>query len=222
MKINSDSWNNILGNYFIEKWYRDLNSFVEKEYQNKTIFPKKEDIFRAFELCSFEDCRVVILGQDPYFNIGQANGLAFSVNSGIVLPPSLKNIYQEIENDLDIKMSNNGDLTYLAKQGVLLLNTVLTVECGKPKSHADMGWEKLTDLVIKKLSFLKENVVFILWGNDAIKKEKLIENRDKHLIIKGVHPSPLSAYRGFFGSKPFSKTNAYLQNTNQKIINWKN
>lgn len=222
MKINSDGWNNILSNCYNENWYIKLCNFIEDEYKNKIIYPKYNDIFKAFELCSFEDCKVVIIGQDPYFNHNQANGLAFSVNKGVVLPPSLKNIYKEIEDDLNVQMVSNGDLSYLANQGVLLLNTILTVEDGKPKSHQNVGWEKLTDLVITKISELKTNVVFILWGIDAINKVNIIKNKDKHLILTSSHPSPLSSYRGFFKSKPFSKTNEYLRKTNQKEIKWTN
>jgi len=200
--------------------YQKLVTYVAGEYKNNRVYPSAEDIFTALILTSFSEVKVVILGQDPYHNEGQAHGLAFSVNKGIVLPPSLKNIYKEIESDLGIsKNMNNGDLTPWAQQGVLLLNTVLTVEAHTPGSHKNKGWEMLTDAVIKKVSEEKEHVVFILWGAQAQKKEILIDS-SRHLILTAAHPSPLSSYRGFFGSKPFSATNKYLQRYGKEPIQW--
>lgn len=176
-------------------------------------------IFNAFNLCPFDKVKVVILGQDPYHEIGQAHGLAFSVPEGIALPPSLQNIYKEIESDLNIKVEKNGDLTRWAKQGVLLLNSTLTVEQHRAASHQNFGWEIFTDNVINILSKEKEHLVFILWGSFAIKKSSLID-KAKHLVLTSVHPSPLSAYRGFFGNRHFSKTNNYLSANNIEPINW--
>ena len=218
ISINND-WDKILINEFSKEYFTNLMEKVNNDYKNKKIFPKYTDLFNAFKLCSFKNTKVVILGQDPYYRKGQANGLAFSVNKGIKLPPSLKNIYKEMEDDLGIK-NVNGDLTKLAKQGVLLLNTTLTVESGKPLSHSKYGWQTFTDAVIKLISDKNKHVVFILWGRNAISKENLIDTK-KHLVIKSPHPSPLSAHNGFFRSKPFSKTNGYLVKYYKKTINWK-
>ena len=189
-----------------------------KNYNN--IFPPKKQIFRALELTPFENIKVVILGQDPYHGEGEANGLAFSVNKGIKLPPSLRNIYKELESDLGVKPPIQGDLTSWAKQGVLLLNSVLTVEKDKPGSHRNIGWEEYTDTIIKEISDKKENIVFILWGKYAQSKKDLIDER-KHLVISSPHPSPFSARKGFFGSKPFSTTNTYLKSKGKKEIDWR-
>ncbi len=189
------------------------------EYEVKTIFPPKDYIFNALKLTSFKDTKVVIVGQDPYHGKGEAHGLSFSVQKGIKIPPSLQNIYKELENDLGIPPKDNGDLTGWAKQGVLLLNAVLTVEKDKAASHRNLGWEPLTDYIIKLLNKKGEPVVFILWGNFAKEKAKLITNPN-HYIITSPHPSPFSAYSGFFGSKPFSKTNNYLKTKNIKPIDW--
>lgn len=185
-----------------------------------TIYPPKELIFRALELTPFENIKVVILGQDPYHGEGEANGLAFSVNKGVKLPPSLRNIYEELKSDMGIKIPNHGDLTSWAKQGVLLLNSVLTVEKDKPASHRNIGWEEYTDSIIKKISDKKENIVFILWGKYAQSKKDFIDER-KYLVISSPHPSPFSANKGFFGSKPFSKTNTYLKSKGKKEIDWR-
>lgn len=201
-------------------YFYNLENFVEKERKEKVVFPKKEDVFKAFELTPFENVKCVIVGQDPYYNINQANGLAFSVNKGIKLPPSLVNIYKEAHDDVGIDMPNHGDLSSWAKEGVFLLNTILTVEEGKPLSHKNKGWEKFTLKVLKTLNEDDEPKVFILWGKEAIGLKKIIDN-PKHLIIESPHPSPLSSYRGFFGSKPFSKTNEFLMKNNRKTINWK-
>lgn len=201
-------------------YFYNLENFVEKERKEKVVFPKKEDVFKAFELTPFENVKCVIVGQDPYYNINQANGLAFSVNKGIKLPPSLVNIYKEAHDDVGIDIPNHGDLSSWAKEGVFLLNTILTVEEGKPLSHKNKGWEKFTLKVLKTLNEDDEPKVFILWGKEAIGLKKIIDN-PKHLIIESPHPSPLSSYRGFFGSKPFSKTNEFLMKNNRKTINWK-
>ncbi len=192
---------------------------ILNEYNKKEIFPPKDYIFNALKLTSFKDTRVVIVGQDPYHGVGEAMGLSFSVNKGIKIPPSLQNIYKELQSDLGIPPKEDGDLTNWAKNGVLLLNAVLTVEKDKPASHRNLGWEPLTDYIIKVLNMKEESVVFILWGNFAKEKAKYITN-PKHYIITSPHPSPLSAYSGFFGSKPFSKTNDFLIKNNQKPINW--
>jgi uracil-DNA glycosylase len=203
--INKE-WDRLLSDEFNKGYFQDIISYLTKEYLNNNIFPKKENIFKAFNLTSFEEIKVVIIGQDPYHGFNQANGLAFSTQE-LKLPPSLKNIYKELKSDLGI-IKVDGDLSDWAKQGVFLLNTILTVEKGKPLSHSKLGWEIFTDQVIKLISTKKEKVIFVLWGNNAIKKETLIDS--KHIIIKSVHPSPFSANKGFFGSKPFSKINSHL------------
>ncbi len=209
------SWANELSAEFDKDYFFILQSFVENEYKNKTVFPEKSNIFRAFELTPIDNVSVVILGQDPYHGTGQANGLCFSVNDGVALPPSLKNIFKELKSDLNIDKTN-GDLSTWATNGILLLNSVLTVEQNNPASHANMGWELFTDAVIKTLS-KRKNIVYILWGSHAIKKAKSIDDKN-NLIIKSPHPSPLSSYRGFFGSRPFSKTNEYLINLGKKPV----
>ena len=193
---------------------------VLKLYDKEEIFPPKDYIFNALKLTSFKDTKVVIMGQDPYHGIGEAHGLSFSVQKGIKLPPSLKNIYKELYDDLGIEPSEYGDLTKWAKEGVLLLNSVLTVKKDTPASHKNIGWEPLTDYIIKKLNTKKEPVVFILWGNFAKSKKKFITN-PIHLIIESAHPSPFSANHGFFGSKPFSKTNIFLEKNKIQPIDWK-
>jgi uracil-DNA glycosylase len=203
------SWAAKLKTEFEQPYFVDLISFVKNEYNSKEIFPLGKNIFNAFEHCHYDNVKVVLIGQDPYHGPGQAHGLSFSVQEGVNYPPSLRNIYKEIESDIGVKSTTKGDLTPWADQGVLLLNAVLTVESGKAGSHANKGWEKFTDAVIKTISDDKENVVFILWGAYAQKKGSVIDTA-KHLIIKSAHPSPLSAYNGFFGSKPFSKVNEYL------------
>ena len=192
---------------------------IEDEYNKKTIFPPKDLIFNALKLTPYSNVKVVIVGQDPYHGVGEAHGLSFSVQDGVKLPPSLQNIYKELKDDLGIPPSTKGDLTKWAKEGVLLLNAVLTVEKDKAASHRGKGWELLTDYIIKLLNQKEEPIVFILWGNFAKEKAKYITNH-KHLIIKSAHPSPLSAYNGFFGSKPFSKTNDFLKKNNLKEIDW--
>ena len=216
------SWKNILNNELEQKYFLELSKKVDQFYREDQvqIFPKKKEVFRAFDLCPFEKVKVVILGQDPYPTKGYANGLSFSVNDDIYpFPKSLNNIFKEIHNDIGISFPENGDLTRWAEQGVLLLNTVLTVEEGSPDSHKGIGWEKLTNGVIELLSDQKQELVFMLWGAKATAKTSLI-NEDKHMVLSSVHPSPLSAYRGFFGCKHFSKANDYLNENNLSVINW--
>ena len=219
VKIES-SWKKVLQKEFGEEYFSKLVEFVKSEYKKTTVYPSAKFIFNAFELTPFDKVEVVILGQDPYHGVNQANGLAFSVNDGVVMPPSLVNIYKEIESDLGKKTINkNGNLENWAKQGVLMLNATLTVRAHMAGSHQNKGWERFTDAVIKTLSDQKENLVFILWGGYAQKKGSVIDE-SKHLVIKSAHPSPLSAYNGFFGSKPFSQTNAYLIFNDKKPIDW--
>lgn len=213
------SWKNLLHREFAKDYFRKLIDFVKSEYKSDTIFPPGKDIFRAFDLTSVDDVKVVILGQDPYHTPGVANGLAFSVHSDNKLPPSLRNIYKELQSDLGVDSPENGDLSKWAKQGVLLLNSTLTVRKSDAGSHQGKGWEDFTDEVIKALSEIKENLVFILWGAYAQKKGSVIDEK-KHLVIKSAHPSPFSADRGFFGSKPFSRANEYLKNNGLGPINW--
>lgn len=200
-------------------YFYNLEKFILEERKTKTIFPKEEDVFNAFKLTPFENVKCVIVGQDPYYNINQANGLAFSVNKGIKLPPSLVNIYKEAHDDIGIDIPNHGDLSSWAKEGVFLLNTILTVEEGKPLSYKNKGWEKFTLKVLKTLNDDKTPKVFILWGKEAINLKKILNN-PRHLILESAHPSPLSSYRGFFGSKPFSKTNEFLIKNNRIPINF--
>jgi uracil-DNA glycosylase len=215
-----DSWKEALAGEFAQAYFADLTKFVKNEYSNKTVYPAPKNIFSAFSACPFNQVKVVILGQDPYHGEGQANGLCFAVPEGIDLPPSLKNIFKEIESDLGIKPIQNGDLTRWAKQGVLLLNATLTVRANSAGSHQNKGWEQFTDAVIKTLSKKREGIVFLLWGNYARRKGAQID-RIKHLVLESAHPSPLSAYAGFFGNKHFSKTNEYLKSKNQKTIDWR-
>lgn len=218
--IIGNDWDEILKDEFDKAYFKEIIVFLEEAYDNRTIFPPKSEIFNALKLSSYRDTKVLILGQDPYYNPGQANGLAFSVKEGVKIPPSLKNIYKELETDLSIPIADTGSLIFWAKQGVLLLNTSLTVEEKKPNSHKNIGWQIFTDAIIKILNEKERPCVFILWGNNAISKERFITN-PKHLIIKSSHPSPLSARRGFFGSKVFSKTNKFLKDNKEEEINWK-
>lgn len=199
---------------------QELADFLISEEQlGKSIYPDNSDIFRALETCPFENVKVVILGQDPYHGAGQAHGLCFSVQKGVKIPPSLVNIYKELQSDVGITPPQHGHLIEWAQQGVLLLNNVLTVEDGKAGSHHNKGWEQFTDRIVEILNEKKENLVFILWGSPAQKKAAKVDSK-KHFLIKSVHPSPLSSYRGFFGSKPFSKTNDYLKSQGLAPINW--
>ena len=216
------SWSNLLNEEFHKDYFIHLNETVTKFYEAETkrIFPPEELIFRAFDLCSFEKLKVVVLGQDPYPTYGNANGLSFSVaDSDKSLPKSLKNIFLEVQEDLKIDFPKNGNLERWANQGVLLLNSILTVEEGNPNSHKDIGWEKFTDAVIHKISTEKSQLVFLLWGTKAIAKKEMI-NCKKHLVLTAPHPSPLSAYRGFFGCKHFSQTNQFFRKSGISEINW--
>jgi len=214
-----NDWDNELSTVFNGEGFKKFYHIIEHEYATKTIFPPKNYIFNALKLTSYKDVKVVIVGQDPYHGVNEAHGLSFSVQKGVKVPPSLKNIYKELYDDLGVKPCDNGDLTRWAKQGVLLLNSVLTVEKDKPASHKNLGWERLTDYIIKLLDNKEDPVVFILWGNFAKSKSSLITN-PKHLVITSPHPSPFSARYGFFGSKPFSKTNDFLIKNHLKPINW--
>ena len=214
------TWNEILAEEMQKDYYQELQAFVQKRRAEVRVFPEEKNVFNALELTPFESVKVVILGQDPYHGFGQAHGLSFSVQKGIPLPPSLRNIYKELQEDIGGELPTEGDLSHWAKQGVLLLNTVLTVEEGNANSHKGMGWERLTNRLIESLNELKHPVIFILWGKPAQDKEKLITN-PSHVILKAPHPSPLSAYRGFFGSKPFSKVNEILIQQGQTPIRWK-
>jgi uracil-DNA glycosylase len=219
VKIES-SWKKLLEDEFGKDYFEKLVEFVKNEYKNSIIYPPARFIFNTFELTPFDDVKVVILGQDPYHGPNQANGLAFSVNEGISLPPSLQNIYKEIETDLGQKTKNvAGDLSNWAKQGVLLLNATLTVKSSRAGSHQNKGWEEFTDSVVRILSEKKKNLVFILWGNYAQRKGNVVDESN-HLVIKSAHPSPLSAYNGFFGSKPFSKCNIFLKKHGKDPIDW--
>ena len=213
-----NDWDNILKEEYTKEYFLKIKDLVRKEYQSKTIFPPAKQVFYAFRMTPYKDTRVVILGQDPYHGVGEANGLCFSVNHDVKMPPSLKNIFKELKDDLGIER-NDSDLSDWAKSGVLLLNSVLTVEKDKPASHKFIGWEEFTDNVIKKLNEKETPVVFILWGNFAKSKAKYITN-PKHLIISSAHPSPFSVNYGFYGSKPFSKTNEFLRKNNLKEIEW--
>jgi len=220
-KVNIEpKWAEALHDVFADEQFIELADFVRAEYLSKKIFPKPENVFKAFWLTPFSQVKAVILGQDPYHGDGQAHGLCFSVPSGVPLPPSLQNIYKEIESDLGIKKDfKSGNLESWAQQGVFLLNAILTVVAHNPASHQKKGWENFTDAVIKTISDKRENVVFMLWGNYARSKRNLIDSR-KHLILEAPHPSPLSAYAGFFGCKHFSKCNEYLIAHGQKEIAW--
>ena len=213
------TWNEILAEEMQKDYYQELQAFVQKRREEVRVFPEEKNVFNALKLTPFESVKVVILGQDPYHGFGQAHGLSFSVQKGIPLPPSLRNIYKELQEDIGGELPTEGDLSHWAKQGVLLLNTVLTVEEGNANSHKGMGWEKLTNRLIESLNELKHPVIFILWGKPAQDKEKLITNPN-HVILKSPHPSPLSAYRGFFGSKPFSRVNDILIQHGQTPIRW--
>ncbi|KND47342.1 MAG: uracil-DNA glycosylase [Parcubacteria bacterium C7867-004] len=215
-----ESWKEKLKGEFEQEYFRQLTRFVKDEYEKGTVYPAPQNIFRAFELTPFEEVKVVILGQDPYHGPRQAIGLSFAVDTGIPLPPSLRNIYKEIEDDLGTPVEHaDGDLSRWASQGVLLLNATLTVRARSAGSHQGKGWEQFTDAVIKALSEEREHLVFILWGNYAKAKGAHID-RTKHLVIESAHPSPFSASSGFFGSKPFSKTNEYLNEQNKRAVEW--
>lgn len=218
--ILENSWKTLLREELGAPYMKELLGFLEQEDQSgKTIYPPRENIFEALNLTPFEKVKVVILGQDPYHGEGQAHGLCFSVKPEVKIPPSLVNIFKELKDDLGITPPTHGCLQSWARQGVLLLNNVLTVEDGKAGSHHNKGWEKFTDKIIELLNERKEHLVFILWGSPAQKKAKVVDEK-KHLVLKSVHPSPLSVYRGFLGSKPFSQANAYLKKNGQEVIDW--
>ena len=212
-------WHEKLKSWFDSARGHELSKFIGQERVKARVFPSEERVFKALELTPFEKVKVVILGQDPYHGEGQAQGLAFSVPAGFKFPPSLRNIFKELKSDLDVAIPDDGDLTEWAERGVLLLNTTLTVREKEPASHAKQGWEELTDLMIKELSEKHDNLVFILWGAHAHGKSDLIDN-EKHLVLEAAHPSPFSAHRGFFDSKPFSKTNEYLSSLGKEKIDW--
>ncbi len=212
-------WEKALKMEFGKPYYAELYKTIGEEYKTRQIFPPAKDIFNAFTFAPLEEVKVVILGQDPYHGEGQANGLAFSVHPGVKVPPSLVNIYAELHDDLGCDIPDNGDLTKWAKQGVMLLNTVLTVRAHQANSHRGIGWEEFTDAAIRVLADQDRPLVFILWGTPARKKKALIHN-PKHLVLESPHPSPLSAYHGFFGSRPFSKTNAFLEQNGLSPIDW--
>ncbi|WP_242929362.1 uracil-DNA glycosylase [Pontibacter vulgaris] len=214
-----ESWQNVLQDEFEKPYFKNLVSFVKDEYSSQKVYPPGNQIFNAFEMCPFEDVKVVILGQDPYHGPNQANGLAFSVKDEVRVPPSLLNIFKEIKSDLGKDMPTTGNLERWAKQGVLLLNATLTVRAANAGSHQKKGWEEFTDAVVKKVNDLKEGVVFMLWGAYAQKKGAFID-RKKHLVLEAAHPSPFAADRGFFGTRHFSKANAYLVAHGKEPIEW--
>ncbi|MDD2191218.1 MAG: uracil-DNA glycosylase [Bacteroidales bacterium] len=220
MNVNiRKQWKEVLKEEFEKEYFISLMNFISYEYKNKVVYPEAKNIFNAFNLCSFNDTKVVIIGQDPYHQPNQAHGLCFSVLDPTPCPPSLKNIYKEIELDLGIEPPTSNDLSRWAKQGVLLINATLTVEANKAGSHRNKGWEEFTDSVINHLANEKKGIVFLLWGSYAQKKGEFIDET-KHLVLKSVHPSPLSAYRGFFGNNHFSKTNDYLISKGKEPIDW--
>ena len=218
-EVLKNDWKNYIESEFQKDYYIELRKFLVSEYNSRVIYPNMYDLFNALHYTPYSKVKVVILGQDPYHGPNQAHGLSFSVNPGVKAPPSLINMYKELNTDLGCYIPNNGYLKKWADQGVLLLNTVLTVRAGEANSHKNKGWEEFTTKIIQVLNEKETPIVFILWGNNAISKTSLITNQ-KHLIIKSVHPSPLSASRGFFGSKPFSQTNNFLISTNQTPIDW--
>lgn len=218
-QILKNDWNELLKDEFSKDYYLSLREFLKNEYTTKIIYPDKYDIFNALHYTSYKDVKVVILGQDPYHGPNQAHGLSFSVSPGVKIPPSLLNIYKELNSDLGCYIPNNGYLKKWADQGVLLLNTSLTVRAGEANSHKNKGWDIFTDKIISLINKKTDPVVFLLWGNNAINKKKLITNK-QHLILSSTHPSPLSASRGFFGSKPFSKINKFLISVNKAPIDW--
>lgn len=215
----ADSWKNRLKNEFEKDYFKNLAAFVKSEYLNHKVFPKGRQIFNAFDHCSFDDLKVVIIGQDPYHGDGQANGLCFSVNDGVAMPPSLINIFKEIKADLGTDFPQTGNLERWAKQGVLLLNATLTVRAQSPGSHQNKGWETFTDAVIRTISEEKDGVVFMLWGAYAQRKGAIIDGA-KHKILSSAHPSPFAANRGFFGNRHFSKANIYLEEKGLRPIDW--
>ena len=214
-----ESWKEILSDEFKNPYFLQLTAFVKSEYSNHKIYPPAKEIFNAFEKCPFSETKVVIIGQDPYHGEGQANGLCFSVSEGVRSPPSLVNIFKELKADMGMDIPSSGNLERWANQGVLLLNATLTVRAASPGSHQNKGWEGFTDAVIRVVNDSKDNIVFILWGAYAQRKGEIID-RKKHLVIESAHPSPFAAHRGFFGSRPFSKANGYLETVGKTKIDW--
>lgn len=214
-----NDWDFFLADQWQMPYFIELSDFLEKEYSENTVYPEKKDIFNALKLTSFEQTKVVIIGQDPYHAFGQAHGLCFSVKEGVSVPPSLRNIFKELKEDVGREITNNGNLTYWAEQGVLMLNSVLTVREGSPTSHKDKGWERFTDAVIEKLNLKTTPVVFLLWGSYAQQKANIITN-PIHIKLTASHPSFFSANKGFFGCRHFSKTNRILEKSGQKGIKW--
>lgn len=215
-----ESWKNLLDDELSKNYFVKLEELLQAEMRDYEVYPKREHVFNAFNYSSFEDTKVVILGQDPYHDVNQAHGLCFSVQKGVKIPPSLRNMYKELEADLGIEAPGHGCLTEWAKQGILMLNTCLTVRAHEAASHSKFGWQQFTDAVISYLNQRKKPIIFVLWGNYAKSKKKLITN-DWHFVIESAHPSPLSARRGFFGSKPYSKINQILVSLDEKPINWR-
>lgn len=219
-KIFENSWQELLEDELNKVYYQNLRKFLINEYRTQTIYPEMDNIYNALHYTDYDDVKVLLLGQDPYHGPNQAHGFAFSVKEGVRIPPSLLNMYKELETDLGYKIPNHGNLKKWADEGVLLLNTALTVRQGQANSHSGKGWEILTDHIIKLVNKREDPVVFILWGSNARSKKQFID-REKHMIIEAVHPSPLSAYRGFFGSKPYSRTNNFLKSVGKEPIDWK-
>lgn len=215
-----NNWDNLLHLEYNKDYFKNLMEILSQEEKKYKIYPKRDEIFQAFKLTDYDKIKCVIIGQDPYYGAGQANGLAFAVNRGVKIPPSLQNIYKELNSDLSIPIPNHGDLSNWAKNGVFLLNSTLTVRENQANSHRNIGWQRFTDEVIRLINLKNENVVFILWGRFAQSKQSLITNK-KHLILTGSHPSPLSCYNGFFGKKYFSKTNDFLEKNGIKPISWR-
>jgi len=213
------SWKALLAEEFEKDYFHSLVAFVKDEYKHQIVYPKGKDIFKAFDACDFDNLKVVIIGQDPYHGAGQANGLCFSVAPGVKIPPSLRNIYKEIKDDLGKETPDHGDLSHWAQQGVLLLNATLTVRSKTPGSHQKKGWEQFTDAVIKKIATQTQDIVFILWGSYAQKKGAVIDTT-KHCVLSSPHPSPFSAHRGFLGNKHFSLCNDFLKKKDKKVISW--
>jgi len=220
MKFFNNGWDEVLADEFEKDYFKELIAKVDEEYKKFKVYPPREKVFSAFKVCDIKDIKVVILGQDPYHEEGQAHGMCFSVMPNVEIPPSLKNIYKEIQTELGIAPPNHGYLMSWAKQGIFLLNTTLTVRAHQANSHSTFGWQKFTDRVISEVSNRCENVVFLLWGRNAISKKPLIDET-KHLVLTSAHPSPLSAYNGFFGNGHFVKTNEYLKSHGKSEINWK-
>ncbi|RAZ80833.1 uracil-DNA glycosylase [Planococcus halotolerans] len=218
-KILSNDWQDVVGEEFDKPYYTELREFLKEQYANETVYPPQDEIWSAFEHTAFKDVKVVILGQDPYHGQGQAHGLSFSVKPGVRIPPSLRNIFKELNDDIGCEQPSDGTLTKWADQGVMMLNTVLTVRKGDANSHRGKGWEEFTDEVIRKLSARKEPVIFVLWGKPAQTKKGLID-LERHDVIEAPHPSPFSAKKGFFGSKPFSKVNSLLQKRGEEPIDF--